>query len=251
MAVMQKAYETKHHQAETSHWFLSARRHLIIKLLRSRQKNEKILEVGCASGVLLQALARQGFSSVYGAEISAEAINQCRERGLNNVTLIDSEQLPFPDGTFDVLISSDVLEHIDQDQKALADWCRVLKPGGVALLMVPAFQFLWSDHDVVNNHFRRYVKKELLAKMEQAGFTIVRSSYWNFFLFFPVSILRIVSRLRRRGKHAPKDQLYSFGPLNYFLEKLLRLENYLIIHGINFPWGISIMAVAAKAELFV
>lgn len=248
MAVMQPAYETKHHQAEMSHWFLSARRHLIMQLLRSRNKNETILEVGCASGVLLQALAQQGFSNVHGVEVSTEAINYCHERGLNNVTLTDGEKLPFPDGTFDFLISSDVLEHINQDQSALREWYRVLKPGGVALLLVPAFQFLWSDHDVVNNHFRRYAKPELLMKMKQAGFTVARCSYWNFLLFFPVSVFRIISRLRRHGS-APKDQLYSFGLLNFLLERLLRLENYLIIHGINFPWGISIMVLATKTAM--
>lgn len=243
---MEADYEAKYLKIEDDNWLLKARRRFIEGLLSGYEKNIKILEIGCSGGALMNELISRGFISVQGTDISKQALARCQERGLTTVVATDGKKLNFDNNFFDVIIAMDVLEHIERENEALVEWNRVLKPGGKLLIMVPAFQFLWSDHDIVNNHYRRYSKPQLLRVLSENNFKIVRSSYWNFVLFFPVSIIRITGRLLNRGKHEPKDQLFDFGfIINKLLESLLWLEN-LLLRIIGFPLGVSVFAIAQK-----
>ena len=175
---MDKAYEEKYHQIEEWNWWFIARRKAILSLLKNTDKKSKILDIGCAGGPLLNDLKNQGFENASGADFSAEAVAKCKQRGLQAYQM-DAHNLQFEPNNFDLLIASDSLEHLEFDEKALKNWYNILKPGGRILVFVPAYMFLWSEHDTVNHHFRRYTKTELTKKMQQAGFTVKRSCYWN------------------------------------------------------------------------
>lgn len=176
--------------------------------------------------------------------MSANAIAGCKKRGLKEVFVMDGAKTNFRDAQFDLIIASDILEHIEDDGAALKEWYRILKKGGTMIIFVPAFSFLWSNHDVQNHHYRRYTRAVFLKSLKEANFDIQRQSYWNFFLFSPVFFMRMMQKFLK--KNATKDHLYKLNPLiNRLLEVLLSCENWFLRFG-NFPMGISIFAVCRK-----
>ena len=244
---MDKDYEEKYHQIEEYNWWFVSRRKSILSLLRSTNKKSKILDIGCAGGPLLNDLKKLGFENASGADFSAEAVAKCKQRGLQAYQM-DAHNLQFEPNSFDVLIASDSLEHLEHDTKALENWYSVLKPGGKILVFVPAYMFLWSEHDAVNLHFRRYTKSNLTQKIEQVGFVITRKGYWNFALFFPTALFRFLQGLKNRispSKKA-KDQLSGFNSLsNKILIEWMNLENK-IFKNTSFPCGVSVFVEAVK-----
>lgn len=244
---MDLSYEKKYYEFERDQWWCRARRELIAGLTHMYPKSSRVLEIGCAGGYLLQALKENGFENISGIDVSHEAVSLCVARGLD-VRIGDGKDAVFPDGSFDVIVASDVLEHIRDDRAAVRAWSRMLSPAGVLICLVPAFGFLWSGHDVANHHERRYRRKHLIDLVLRAGLQIERVSFWNFFLFFPAAILRGTAGIFRRGAVRPRDQFYTFGGglLNAFLLALLRFENRLILWGINVPVGVSAFVVAKK-----
>ena len=161
---------------------------------------------------------------------------------------MDARKLKWEDKTFDVIIASDVLEHIDEDQTALTEWNRVLKTGGILIIFVPAFQFLWSSHDKINHHYRRYTKSALVKKLADSNFKICRSSYWNMFLFFPIAFIRFIQKM---AAHDTKKNIKDTSLINPCLNKvflfLLKFGHWLL-KKIDFLWGVSVFAVAKKVE---
>jgi SAM-dependent methyltransferase len=193
-------------------------------------------------------LRQGGYTNLTGIDISPEAIALCRERNLGDVRVMDAQQPDFPPASFDIITASDVLEHLPDAPRAVAAWRQLLRPGGTMMVFVPAFMFLWSGHDEVNHHFHRYRAGELAALLRAAGFEIQREGYWNFFLFPPVALLRLARRLvAASAKKPPVGDIKPVPtPLNSLLIFLLRLENRLMLAGLNFPWGISAMVIARK-----
>ncbi len=241
---MKKSYELKYHILEDTHWWFRGRRDIIFRLIEKADKNSKILEVGCSGGPLLKYLIDKGFNNVYGIDISKKAIVYCKKRRLNNVFAIDGTKTKFKDNYFDIIISSDLLEHIKNDYKALSEWNRILKQGGKLIIFVPAFSFLWSKHDEANYHHKRYSKLELIKLIKNANFQIEKSSYWNFILFFLSSILKIIQRI----KNKKSDHLFEVNPiLNNILILILKLENQ-IIKKFNLPFGISVFVIVKKIK---
>ncbi|MBU0532196.1 class I SAM-dependent methyltransferase [Candidatus Micrarchaeota archaeon] len=241
---MDKQYEKKHHALEKTHWWFIARCDIIKRLLKASNKNLKILDLGCGGGSLLLSLQKQGFSNIHGIDLSENAIKLCKSSGLPNVSLMNGEQMKFKDNSFDFIIVSDVLEHIKDDKAALSESFRILKSSGKIIVFVPAFDFLWSGHDDVNLHYRRYSAQTLNNKLESAGFQISRTSYWNFFLFIPAFLLKFLQKFSKKTT----DQLYESNPLvNFLLIKLLFFENFLLEY-INFPFGVSVFSIAEKSH---
>ncbi|WP_310396150.1 class I SAM-dependent methyltransferase [Hymenobacter sp.] len=250
---MDLTYEAKYHQLEEQHWWFASRRDVVYDLIRSLRLpvSAAILEIGCSGGPLMQRLSAAGYSDLTGIDVSVPAIELAQARGVPHVSVMDGAALAFGDARFDVVIASDVLEHIEDEAQALREWARVLKPGGQLLVFVPAHAHLWSEHDVVNHHFRRYSRPGLLAALERAGLRAQRSSFWNAALYLPTAVLRLgrralsgpVSPIKRPG--ATGDLHHFARPANRFLLSLLKAENRLL-RRFNLPLGVSVFALAQK-----
>ena len=243
---MDKTYEEKYHLLEEEHWWFNSRREIVMKLIEliGTEKNANILEVGCSGGPLIISLKNKGFENIYGIDISKEGINLCKKRGLKNVFLTGGEQTKFDDEMFDVVIASDVLEHIKNDSEAVKEWARVLKKTGKLIVFTPAYDFLWSDHDDVNHHYKRYTKNGLVSLLKTTGFEVQRVSYWNFSLFFPAAGIKLLRRILKNKNKG--EQLHKTNKItNKLLTNLLHLENFVLGHT-NLPFGISVFAVGIK-----
>lgn len=238
-------FEKKYHQIARTHWWLLKRRELIVEWLSQFPRDAAILDVGCSSGVLLTDLRDNGFCNLYGIDVSESAIALAREYGHTSVQVMDGSNLDFLPATFDVIIASDCLEHIEQDELALENWRRILKPGGTLILFVPAHMFLWSAHDVENHHCRRYSSKQLVSRIRTAGFEVRRKGFWNAFLFPGIALLRFYEWLFP-GKEKRVSDLYEPPRLiNNALAGLMHVENRLLRY-IDLPMGISAYVVARK-----
>lgn len=244
---MDASYELKYHKLEEKNWWFISRRDMILQLMKkiNINKNAKILEMGCSGGPLIQFLTQNGFQNIIGIDISKSAIELCKNRGIKHVEVMDGAKTRFKDNEFDLVIASDILEHIKNDSAALSEWHRILKPNGKLIVFVPAFNFLWSNHDEINHHYRRYSKTQLKKGIEKANFRLDDISYWNFSLFFPSSILRIFQHLQS-DSNEKRDQLYELNHLvNKILIDLLKVENW-FLKFFNFPLGVSVFAVCRK-----
>src|SRR6185503_10683101 len=174
---------------------------------------------------------------------SEDALSFCRERGLDKVRLAAGEQLPYEDGTFDLVTAFDVVEHMDDDRAGLKEMRRVLRPGGRALLFVPAFMFLWGLQDDVSHHRRRYRLPELRRVLEQAGFEVERSTYANITFFAPILLLRRLMRIT--GIKADSENNINVSALNGVLGRLFGAES-VVLRFMNIPFGVSGLCVARK-----
>jgi len=245
---MKEAFEKKYHENEKDHFWFKARRQYILQLLKSTPKNISILDIGCASGILLNELVELGFgaNNLYGIDISNKAIENCKANGLKNCFVMDAQHIVL-NKKFDIIIASDCLEHIENDEGALKNWHSLLYPDGYLYVFAPAFRLLWSDHDDVNMHFRRYTKGELKEKLENNHFEITKSGYWNFSLFFPILFVRLLSRLNLFKKQNTTGNLSKSTLFNNVLFKLINFENKLLKY-VSFPFGVSTYCVAQKRE---
>lgn len=247
---MDLEYEIKYHQKEESNWWFLGRRNAILKLFSEKDRNSRILDIGCAGGALLLELKELGFKNLTGLDVSENAIAVCKERGLDNVYVMDGANPTFEKNYFDIIISSDSLEHISDDKISLANWHSILKTNGELYVFVPAFMYLWSEHDLVNHHFRRYTAIELKSKMENAGFEVEKYCYWNFLMYFPTTAFRLFQRIKYSfiKNNNPKDHLNDFNPLiNKLLIKIIKAEN-VIFKAFGLPVGVSAFAKAKKIK---
>lgn len=240
-------FEKRYHQVAKTYWWLLKRRELIVEWLSRFPKDAVILDIGCSSGVLLTDLRKQGYRNLYGIDVSESAVALAREYGHEAVQVMDGSNIHFDTATFDVIIASDCLEHIEQDQAALDNWCRILKPGGTLIVFVPAHMYLWSAHDVENHHCRRYSSKQLVSLMESTGFTVKRTGFWNFFLFPGIALLRFYEWLFPKTDQRVSDLYAPPKLINSMLAGLIHIENRLLRY-IDLPIGISTFVVAEKPE---
>lgn len=249
---MQSDFRAIHLDLEDEHWWFRARRRLITSLVTRAcpDRNADVLDVGCSSGATLRSLTGLGYTRVQGIDISPEAIATCQQKGGADVTVGDATAMPFASRSFHLLIASDVLEHIDEEEKALREWHRVLRPSGVLLVLVPAFPSLWGPHDAVNQHRRRYRRAELAKRLSSARFALVRLSYWNMCLFPMIAALRL-ARGRLSPRQGVSDGAMPCGDLhrssaisNACLQAILAVENAALGLGLHLPFGLSLLAEA-------
>jgi len=252
---MERYYETHYHQVEARHWWFRARREIVLRLVSrvALARDSAILDIGCSSGCLIRELMEAGYRNVQGIDASPEGVALCKREGLR-AQVMDAHRPEFPDNSMDTICASDVLEHLEHDTEALMEWRRVLKPGGCLILFVPAHPWLWTEHDTVNRHFRRYTRSGLVERVAGAGFEVRRSSYWNVALFPPVALLRLWRRrVRTAGngsKAAASDMFLPPAPVNALLRWWMGLENRLHRLGLNSPFGISVMVLARNPAPF-
>ncbi len=179
---MDALYLKQMYELEDTYWWFVARRRLVRSLIGKYAGTSplKILDAGAGTGALMCSLADLG--EVWGCDISPDALAFCQQRGLEDLVECSVERLDFPDNAFDVLTGCDVIEHVEDDNQALREFHRVLRPGGIAVLTVPALQWLWSPHDEVLGHLRRYHRKPLRRKLQAAGFEELKLTYVTSFL---------------------------------------------------------------------
>lgn len=230
------------YRLEDSYWWFVARRRFVAQLLTERQTNgaAEILDVGCGTGATLELLQR--FGHAVGVDSHLPALDICSmQRGLP-VQQAQVEDLPFQDDSFDVVTCLDVLEHTDDDIAALREIRRVCAPGATFIAMVPAYGFLWSEHDEALKHRRRYTAHELRNKMTSAGFDVVSSTYFITLLFFPILAVRLWQGLFKRSIY-PQTAIRELpGWLNSLFIGLLDFERFLT-RFLNLPFGVSVVVV--------
>jgi SAM-dependent methyltransferase len=246
--------EMQHHtysimyEVEGKHWWFLGRRKIIEGFVESicreiGKRTPRILDVGCGTGANLQMLSQFGVAE--GVDISSEALDFCRARGLSKVRQGAAESLPYEDASFDLVTGLDVVEHLDNDVAGLREMRRVLRPRGRALLFVPAFMFLWGVQDDISRHRRRYTLRELRQNLGTAGFSIERATYANMTFFLPILIGRVLMRLTRIRPSSENN--ITIGALNGLLGRVLGAEGWWLKR-MNFPFGVSIVCVARKDD---
>jgi SAM-dependent methyltransferase len=231
---------------EDTHWWFVGRRRVVRDVLRRRlgrgTAQRTIVDVGCGTGGMLSMLRE--FGSVTGLDASPIAVDYCEQRFEGSVEVrlgLIPEDIP---DQADVITAFDVVEHLEDDEKALAGIHDRLPPGGVFVCTVPAFPFLWSGHDVVHHHYRRYTAPVLRRRLEDAGFTVERISYFNTFLFPAAAVIRLLHRFIP-GAPAGSDASTPHPAVNRLLLALFASERFLLRRA-ALPVGISLLAVCHR-----
>jgi SAM-dependent methyltransferase len=240
---MDRDYEQQTHEVEDRHWWYRGRRTVLDGVIAglSLPAGARILDAGCGSGRNMVELARYG--TVTGVELSEPSVALARARNVGEVIAGSVLELPFAEDSFELAVSLDVIEHLEDDLGALRELRRTVAPGGALLLTVPAYQWLWSGHDVINHHHRRYTRRTLRDVAERAGWRQTRTTYFNS-LLLPVAImLRALDRLNTKTTESSLDLWVPPQPLNQLLERPLAMEAALIRRGGRIPAGLSLLAV--------
>lgn len=236
------------HAAETRHfWFVGTRNVIVDVLSRAlgpAASNARVLDVGCGTGYTLSRLPAE--TRATGIDISPTSVALARERAPRaSIVQGSAVALPFGDGAFDACIALDVLEHLDDDAGAARELRRVVRPGGVVLITVPALKILWHAHDVALHHRRRYTLPEIVSVVERAGLRVETQTYYNFLLFPLVFAQRVGSRMLGLVDHDKSDLGIPPAPLNRALGAILSAERHLIPH-MRLPIGVSCLVVARR-----
>jgi len=243
--------ETKLYQemydVESQHWWFRARRDILTNLVLQCISQGNILDVGCGTGFILEALqtAYAGKCETWGIDISEMAVQVCHAKGLTQVRQGVLENNALPAHYFDLVMFLDMIEHLEHDLGTLLRAKHYLKPQGQILITVPAYQFLWSAHDEIHHHKRRYTKKQLTELLQQAGYEVVFSSYFNTFLFPLIAIARLLNNLHDR--HHQSDAKMPSDLVNRFLYQIFKLEKNLVPK-IPFPFGVSLVCLARSLK---
>ena len=230
-------------ELDQRHWWYVARREVLAALIRREVRppaKASVLEIGCGTGHNLAMLSE--FGHVDALELDDEARAVAEERLGRKVMSAPLPQLAgVPRKHYDLIGAFDVVEHIDDDATALASIAARLKPGGKLVVTVPAHQWMWSAHDVVNHHKRRYSKRALKRLFESSPLKLDAIGYFNS-LLFPVAVAERLSS-KMRGKDEA-DLKMPPAPLNSALEKVFAAERHLVGR-LPLPLGLSLFAVAS------
>ncbi len=240
-------YDTLHSMEDVHWWYLGHRR--LYRLLLDRhcpaQARGDVLDAGCGTGGFTQWLRDSYHPRRLAAlDVSEEALRRCRERGLRELHHGPVEELPFPDASFDLVLSLNVIYHreVRDDLAALREMARVLAPGGCLLLNLPALEFLRGGHDLAVGGARRYRRSQILEMLQHAALEPVKVTYFVFALLPPIAAFRIASR-KATEEDAVSDLRLPPRPLNRSLAGLLALEAR-VAAGPGLPLGSSLTVLA-------
>ena len=249
---MDKLYYKEYYTLERSHWWFKARLEILESFVRKMrfapERPPAILNAGAATGATSVMLKR------YGEVTSLEYDRDCAaflEEILGEEVLRDSfTELSLRDDSVDLVCAFDVIEHIDEHREAVREAHRVLRDGGRLFLTVPAFQSLWSEHDEINHHFRRYRLGELVSLLRDNGFVVEYASYLNFVLFAPIAAVRFAAKLLPKRATAASTgsdfERFESKLLDKVLYGVFKAEQVFFDRGWRLPFGVSAMAIASK-----
>lgn len=246
---MEHEHQQRYYELGRTYWWLAGKYRIIVDVVRRRFRPEgrepRILDLGCGPGNLLDYLVPHG--ATYGSDFSGDALRFCAARGFLRLFRADFVRLPVRSDSFDLVTCIDVLEHLEDDRGAVSELHRVLRPRGMLVVSVPAFNFLWGDHDTLYGHHRRYTTGELRERLEAAGFRMLKLSYFEPLFVAPLWLFRNLKKLfvREQGLVQQDDFVKVFPPLNALLTELIAAERVPLRH-VSFPFGVTILAVAVK-----
>ena len=239
---MERAVYQQMAELDERHWWYRARRKVLAELIRREARppaDAKVLEIGCGTGHNLAMLGEFGHVEALELDDEARAVSE-RRLGRKVMSAPLPELAGVPERHYDLIGAFDVIEHIEDDAAALASIAARLKPGGKLVVAVPAHQWMWSAHDVVNHHKRRYSKRSLRRLVESSPMRLINIGYFNS-LLFPLAVAeRAASKLRDKED---ADVKLPPAPLNAAFEKVFAAERYLVGR-LPLPPGLSLFAVA-------
>jgi len=233
-------------KVESFHWWFAVRRKLLKSILSSIDVpiNCLTLDIGCGTGSNLKILGSAGLN-VIGLDQSIYALSLAKKKLKVPFVSGDINNLPIRSNSVGLIIALDVLEHVDNDMNAIRELHQVLRKRGIIIITVPAFNFLWGTQDVVTGHKRRYLREKITDKLREAGFEILRSSYFNFILFFPILMARRMIHLL--GLEIASENEINSPLINFFFKAIFSMEVYVLKY-FSFPFGVSIFCIAKKRD---
>jgi ubiquinone/menaquinone biosynthesis C-methylase UbiE len=245
---MEKSNFDMYKSWQDSFWYFEARANLIRNLLKKKSfenKKLKILDVGCGTGANNSVLSE--FGKVYSLDSSKIPLKICEQKGIKNLFLGDAQDMKmFKDQSFDIVCAIELIEHLPKDKKFLKECHRILKKKGFLIMTTPAFNFLWSEDDVLAHHQRRYTRKKLKNILSYYFNTIVCS--YRYFFLFPFSVIIFAFQKIKKFFSNKKTPSLSLSPpfLNNFIKKIMNFENFLISKGFVFPFGVGLVVLCEK-----
>jgi 2-polyprenyl-3-methyl-5-hydroxy-6-metoxy-1,4-benzoquinol methylase len=233
-----------HIEHDETHWWFEGRRAIVSSLIRKIPKatGRHILDVGSGAGGMISTIQELG--KVTALESDPKMFEYLQNRFGEDIAVIKNTWGDGDFGKYDIITMFDVLEHIDDERAALQRILTSLGSHGFFVCTVPAFQFLWSEHDVAAHHKRRYTKKELANKLREAGFNIQYITYFTFFLFLPILLVRLFSRFHKKTK--TDFEIAKIGFLSRIL-KIIFASEAKILRFVSLPFGVSLFCIAKKS----
>ncbi|KAB2933638.1 MAG: class I SAM-dependent methyltransferase [Leptonema illini] len=242
-----RSFELLYAKEGKNFWFRARNDIIEWFLKRYTARTGDYFEIGCGTGFVLE-MVRRSIPGLHcsASDIHVEGLIRAQDRNPDAILFqLDARRIPFRE-RFDTIGMYDVLEHIEEDLNVLKEVCKALKPGGSLLLTVPQHMFLWGPADVFAYHKRRYTRKELVHKIEQAGFQVQRVSSFVTFLL----PLMFLSRFTNRKRYDPEAEFRLPALVNQLFYLMMRFERALIIMGLSLPAGGSLILLAQKKQEF-
>jgi SAM-dependent methyltransferase len=235
------------YQVEDHHWWYLGMEQITCRVLERYlprdQSALKILDAGCGTGAVMKYLCQYG--EVTGFDFSAEALRFSQKRAHTRLVQASVLGTPFASALFDLIVSFDVICEMGvNDEQALLEFRRILRPGGLVMLRLPAYKWMHGKHDIATHISHRYTRGEIGAKLKRSGFTPVRLSYANMFLF-PVAVAKRLSERLFSPHQTGSDLTLDPGPLNGVLRSILSAEAPLV-SAVGLPFGLTVVALARK-----